>query len=48
MADTPLELYEEAYRLHYHDKKIPEAVRMYETISRIRTNAGMRLFSFRK
>ena len=32
MADTPLELYEEAYRLHYHDKKIPDAVKIYETI----------------
>jgi hypothetical protein len=34
MADTPLELYEEAYRLHYHDKKISEAARIYETIIR--------------
>jgi hypothetical protein len=34
MAETPLELYEEAYRLHYHDKKIPEAVRIYEAIIR--------------
>jgi len=34
MADTPLELYEEAYRLHYHDKKIPDAVKIYETIIR--------------
>ena len=34
MADTPLELYEEAYRLHYHEKKIPEAARIYETIIR--------------
>jgi hypothetical protein len=32
MADTPLELYEEAYRLHYHEKKIPDAVKIYETI----------------
>lgn len=34
MADTPLELYEEAYKLHYHEKKIPDAVRLYETIIR--------------
>ena len=34
MADTPLELYEEAYRLHYHEKKIPDAVKIYETIIR--------------
>jgi hypothetical protein len=34
MAETPLELYEEAYRLHYHEKKIPEAVRIYEAIIR--------------
>jgi len=34
MADTPLELYEEAYRLHYHEKKISEAARIYETIIR--------------
>jgi hypothetical protein len=34
MADTPLELYEQAYRLHYHDKKIPDAVKIYETIIR--------------
>ncbi len=34
MANTPLELYEEAYRLHYHEKKIPEAVRLYEAIIR--------------
>jgi hypothetical protein len=34
MADTPLELYEEAYRLHYHEKKIQEAVKIYETIIR--------------
>jgi hypothetical protein len=34
MADTPLELYEQAYRLHYHDKKTPEAAKIYETIIR--------------
>ncbi|MBN2188024.1 MAG: hypothetical protein JW699_01115 [Chitinispirillaceae bacterium] len=34
MADTPLELYEQAYRLQYHDKKTPEAVKIYETIIR--------------
>jgi hypothetical protein len=34
MADTPLELYEEAYRLHYHEKKIPDAVKIYEAIIR--------------
>jgi hypothetical protein len=34
MADTPLELYEEAYRLHYHDKKISDAVKIYEMIIR--------------
>ena len=34
MANTPLELYEEAYRLHYHEKKIPEAIKLYEAIIR--------------
>jgi hypothetical protein len=34
MATTPLELYEQAYRLHYHDKRIPEAIRIYEAIIR--------------
>jgi hypothetical protein len=34
MANTPLELYENAYRLHYHDKKIPEAIKVYEAIIR--------------
>lgn len=34
MANTPFELYEEAYRLHYRDKKIPDAVTMYEAIIR--------------
>ncbi len=34
MANTPFELYEEAYRLHYRDKKIPDAVTMYEAIMR--------------
>jgi hypothetical protein len=34
MANTPLELYENAYRLHYHEKKIPEAIKVYEAIIR--------------
>jgi hypothetical protein len=34
MAQSPLELYEEAYRLQYHDKKIHDAVKVYEAIIR--------------
>jgi len=34
MANTPFELYEEAYKLHYSEKKIPDAVKMYEVIMR--------------
>jgi hypothetical protein len=34
MANTPLELYEQAYRLHYHDKRISEAIKLYEAIIR--------------
>jgi hypothetical protein len=34
MANTPFELYEEAYRLHYREKKIPDAVKIYEAIMR--------------
>jgi len=34
MANTPFELYEEAYRLHYREKNIPEAVKIYEAIVR--------------
>jgi hypothetical protein len=34
MANTPLELYEDAYRLHYHEKKIPEAIKVYEALIR--------------
>jgi hypothetical protein len=34
MANTPLELYEQAYRLHYHDKRISEAIKIYEAIIR--------------
>jgi len=34
MAQSPLELYEQAYRLHYHEQKIPEAVKTYEAIIR--------------
>ena len=34
MANTPLELYEQAYRLHYHEKRISEAIKTYETIIR--------------
>ena len=34
MAHTPLELYEEAYRLQYHEKKIHEAVKVYEAVIR--------------
>lgn len=34
MANTPLELYDCAYRLQYHEKKIQEAIKLYETIIR--------------
>lgn len=34
MAHSPLELYEEAYRLQYYDKKIHEAVKVYESVIR--------------
>jgi hypothetical protein len=34
MAHSPLELYEEAYRLQYHEKKTSEAVKVYEAIIR--------------
>ncbi|MBN2037891.1 MAG: hypothetical protein JW768_14210 [Chitinispirillaceae bacterium] len=34
MANTPLELYEQAYRLHYHDKRISDAIKTYEAIIR--------------
>jgi hypothetical protein len=34
MANTPFELYEEAYRLHYREKLIPDAVKIYETLMR--------------
>ncbi|MBN1128736.1 MAG: hypothetical protein JXA71_07100 [Chitinispirillaceae bacterium] len=34
MANTPLELYEQAYRLHYHDKRISDAIKLYEAIIR--------------
>jgi hypothetical protein len=34
MANTPLELYESAYQLQYYDKKIPDAIRIYEAIVR--------------
>ena len=34
MANSPFELYEEAYQLHYREKKIPDAVKMYEAIMR--------------
>lgn len=34
MAHSPLELYEEAYRLQYHEKKIHEAVKVYEAVIR--------------
>ena len=34
MANTPLELYESAYQLQHYDKKIPDAIRIYEAIIR--------------
>ena len=34
MAQSPLELYEEAYRLQYHEKKIHEAIKVYEAVIR--------------
>lgn len=34
MANTPFELYEEAYRLHYREKLIPDAVKIYEALMR--------------
>jgi hypothetical protein len=34
MAHSPLDLYEEAYRLQYHDKKIHEAIKIYEAVIR--------------
>jgi hypothetical protein len=34
MANTPFELYEEAYRLHYREKKISDAVKIYEAVMR--------------
>jgi hypothetical protein len=34
MANTPLELYEQAYRLHYHEKRISDAIKTYEAIIR--------------
>ena len=34
MANSPLDLYEEAYRLQYHENKIPDAVKVYEAIIR--------------
>ena len=34
MANTPLELYENAYQLQYYEKKIPDAIRLYEAIIR--------------
>jgi hypothetical protein len=34
MAHSPLELYEEAYQLQYHHKKLHEAVKIYEAIIR--------------
>jgi len=34
MAHSPLELYEEAYRLQYHEKKIHDAVKLYEAVIR--------------
>ncbi|MBD3322171.1 MAG: tetratricopeptide repeat protein [Chitinivibrionales bacterium] len=32
MKNSPLELYEKAYRLHYIDNKLPEACRIYESL----------------
>ncbi|MBD3347498.1 MAG: hypothetical protein GF401_20775 [Chitinivibrionales bacterium] len=34
MENSPLELYEKAYRLHYLENKLPEACKVYETIIR--------------
>jgi hypothetical protein len=34
VANTPLELYENAYRLHFHEKKTGEAAVIYEAIIR--------------
>jgi hypothetical protein len=34
MANTPLELYEQAYRLQYHEKHISDAIKIYEAIIR--------------
>jgi hypothetical protein len=34
MANTPLELYENAYQLQYYEKKIPDAIKIYEAIIR--------------
>lgn len=34
MANTPLELYEQAYRLQYHEKRISDAIKIYEAIIR--------------
>jgi hypothetical protein len=34
MANTPLELYEQAYHLQYHEKRISDAIKIYEAIIR--------------
>ncbi len=34
MENSPLELYETAYRLHYVENRIPEALRFYEALIR--------------
>ena len=34
MANTPLEHYEQAYRLQYHEKRISDAIKIYEAIIR--------------
>ncbi|MCL2219499.1 MAG: hypothetical protein FWB94_06420 [Chitinispirillia bacterium] len=34
MENSPLELYETAYRLHYTDNRVPEALRYYDAIIR--------------
>jgi tetratricopeptide (TPR) repeat protein len=34
MENSPLELYETAYRLHYSENKVPEALKYYEALIR--------------
>ena len=32
MANSPLELYQQAYKLHYIERKIPDACKIYERL----------------